>query len=121
MWEAFGRSDFERALSAFHPNVEWDGRNLPDGKLAHGHEAIIDHATRWAELWETWTIKVEEYIDAGDDVVIVFREHAKGESGVEVGETHAEVYTVEEGKIVRRRGYHDVDEALRDVGLQSGK
>jgi hypothetical protein len=31
MWEAFLRNDFEAALSAFEPDVEWDGTNLPPG------------------------------------------------------------------------------------------
>jgi hypothetical protein len=40
MWEAFLRQDFEDALSAFATDVEWDGTNLPDGWVSHGHEAI---------------------------------------------------------------------------------
>ena len=35
MWEAFLRNDFEAALSAFEPDVEWDGTNLPDGDRVH--------------------------------------------------------------------------------------
>jgi hypothetical protein len=32
-------------------------------------------------------------------------------------ERHAEVYTVKGGKILRRRGFSDVNEALEAVGL----
>jgi ketosteroid isomerase-like protein len=35
MLEAFIRRDSALALAAFDPNVEWDGTNLPDGKVAH--------------------------------------------------------------------------------------
>ena len=54
MWEAFLRDDADSALAAFDPHVEWDGRNLPDGKVSRGIDAVVDHAARWAEMWETW-------------------------------------------------------------------
>jgi len=54
MWEAFLRNDFEAALSAFEPEVEWDGTNLPDGRVSHGLDAVVDHLIRWAAVWETW-------------------------------------------------------------------
>ena len=60
MWEAFLRDDFETALAAFDPDVEWDGTNLPDGKISQGLDAVVDHTTRWAEMWETWEVELEE-------------------------------------------------------------
>jgi hypothetical protein len=60
MWEAFLRNDFEAALSAFEPNVEWDGTNLPDGNVSRGLDAVVEHLTKWAETWETWEIELEQ-------------------------------------------------------------
>ena len=117
MWSAFLRQDFEEALSAFDPDVEWDGTNLPDGRVSHGHEAIRDHTARWASTWERWTIELGELIDAGDEVVLFIREHGLSTSGIEMDECHAEVYTVKDGKILRRRGFSDGRDALEAVGL----
>jgi hypothetical protein len=64
MWEAFLRNDFEAALSAFEPDVEWDGTNLPDGKISHGLDAIVEHLTKWAQPWDTWEVELEQVIDA---------------------------------------------------------
>ena len=116
MWEAFLRQDFEEALSAFHPDVEWDGTNLPDGRVSRGHEAVRDHTARWASMWDSWTVELGQFIEAGDEVVLYIREKGLSKSGIQMDERHAEVYTVKDGKILRRRGFSDVNEALEAVG-----
>jgi Ketosteroid isomerase-related protein len=118
MWDGFLRNDFEEALAAFDPDVEWDGTNLPDGKISHGLEAVVDHITRWAEMWESWEVELEDVIDAGDDRVIVFfRERGHSRAGVDIDERHSELYVVKAGKIVYRKGFSDADEALVEAGL----
>jgi len=117
MWEAFLRRDFEEAVAAFDPDVEWDGTNLPDGRVSRGHEAIRDHTARWASTWDRWTVELGEFIGAGDEVVLFIREKGLSKNGIEMDERHAEVYTVKDGKIVRRRGFSDGKEALEAVGL----
>lgn len=118
MWEAFLRNDFETALAAFDPDVEWDGTNLPDGKISRGLEAIVDHLTRWAEMWETWEVEVDDVIDAGEGRVIAFtRERGRSKAGLDVNERHSELYTIRDGKIVYRKGFSDAEEALVEAGL----
>jgi uncharacterized protein len=113
MWEAFLRNDFEAALAAFDPEVEWDGTNLPDGKVSRGLDAVMEHTISWAELWETWEVELEDVIDAGDDRVIVFiHEQGRSKAGLEVNERHSELYLVKDGKIVSRKGFSDADQAL---------
>jgi ketosteroid isomerase-like protein len=77
MTEAFLRGDVEQALVAYDPDVEWDGRNLPDGKVARGLGAVVEHVARWAEQWEDWQYQPLDYIDAGDDVVLITRERGR--------------------------------------------
>lgn len=119
MWMAFLRNDFEVALGVFDPEVEWDGTNLPDGKISRGLDAVLDHVTSWAEMWETWNVDLEDVIDAGDHQVIAFiRETCVSKAGLEVNERHSELYRLEHGKIIYRKGFSDADEALRAVGLR---
>jgi hypothetical protein len=33
MWEAFLGEDPLSGLELFHPEIEWDGTNLPDGRV----------------------------------------------------------------------------------------
>ena len=118
MWDAFLAADFQTALSFYAPDVEWDGTNLPDGELARGHQAVVDHAVRWTEMWDDWKIEPERFIDAGgDQVVIVFREVGRSASGLQMDELHAELYTVRGGKVVYRKGFSDPAEALEAAGL----
>ena len=117
--DAFLRADVETALSFYDPDVEWDGTNLPDGQIARGHEAIMEHLTRWAAQWDEWTVEVERIVGAGGDRVVVFlRERGRSASGLNMDEIHAEVYDLRGGKIVRRRGFSDPNEALEAVGLR---
>jgi len=118
MWDAFLRGDAEGTLAAFHPDVVWDGRNLPDGRVARGVGEVIDHVSRWAAMWEEWTVDLERVVDAGgDQVLLIMRERGRGRSGMAMDEHHAEIYTVRDGKIVCRIGYSDTAEALEAVGL----
>lgn len=42
MWEAFLRNDLEASLSAFDPDVEWDGTNLPEtGRSRAGSMGLL--------------------------------------------------------------------------------
>jgi ketosteroid isomerase-like protein len=118
MWEAFIRKDQAAALAAFDPDVEWDGRNFPDGKLSRGRQAIIEHVAAWRDTWETWEVELDEVIDAGEDRVIAFiLEHGRSRAGIDVNERHSELYVVSDGKIAYRKAFSNADEALVEVGL----
>jgi ketosteroid isomerase-like protein len=118
MWEAFRRGDFEAALAAFDADVEWDGTNLPDGKISRGIDAVVDHASRWAEMWEGWEVELEDVIDAGDDRVIAFlRERGRSKAGLHMNERHSELYVVRSAKIAYRKGFSDPDQALVEACL----
>ncbi len=119
MWDAFLCNDPETALAAYDPDVEWDGTNLPDGKISQGIEAVTDHIARWAEMWESWEVELEDVIDAGEDRVIVFfRERGRSKAGLNVDERHSELYVVRGGKVVYRKGFSDADQALVEAGLR---
>lgn len=116
LYDALTRGDDRAALDAFHPDVEWDGRNIPDGTLARGRQAVADHAAHWALIWQDWTVAVEELTQVTDDTVIAYtRERGRSEAGVVMDERHAEVYVVRGDKIVRRVGFSDPADALPAV------
>jgi ketosteroid isomerase-like protein len=118
MLDAWREADVATALAFYDPDVEWDGTNLPDGQVGRGHEAVLDHVRRWADQWDEWTVEVERAIDAGSDHVVVFiRERGQSKSGLTMDEIHSELYTLRDGRIVRRKGFSDANEALRVLGL----
>ena len=116
MWAAHARGDGRASLEAFHPDVEWDGRNIPDGVLGRGRQAVLDHARHWASIWDDWTVEVEELVQVTPDTVIAYtRERGRSEGGVLMDERHAEGYVVRDGMIIRRVGFSDPAEALPAV------
>ena len=118
MWGAFLAGDFDTALSCLASDIEWDGTNLPDGRVGKGHQAVLDHAARWADAWGDWTVDVEQIRALeGEKVFVLIRERGRSSSGLRMDERHAELYTVRDGKVVHRVGFSDPSEALEAAGL----
>ena len=118
MWGAFLAGDFDTALSCLASDIEWDGTNLPDGRVGKGHQAVLDHAAGWADAWDDWTVDVEQIRALeGEKVFVLIRERGRSSSGLKMDERHAELYTVRDGKVVHRVGFSDPGEALEAAGL----
>ena len=117
-FEAFIRGDFESAMAAFDPAVEFDLTHVaPDGDVYHGHEGVWQAMRRWLLAWEDYRMEVDDYLDAGDSVVIRFRESGRGRgTGVPVEQNVTGVWELRTGKVVRVTPYLDRREALAAAG-----
>jgi ketosteroid isomerase-like protein len=119
--EAFVAGDAETAMAALDPQIEWHATvgGVDEGRIARGHEEVVQAFIDYFEVWERLEMRTEEFIDAGgDDVVVFWHEVAKGrESGVVVETDTGTVQTVRGGKIIRVRSYMDRAEALEAAGL----
>ncbi|MDQ3729419.1 MAG: nuclear transport factor 2 family protein [Actinomycetota bacterium] len=72
----------------------------------------------WLAMWETYSVEAERFIDAGDAVVVVTRERGRSRSaGVEVEQSAAAVWRIQDGRITSMRNYYDQSEALQAAGL----
>ena len=104
IFEAFLRGDEHTALDAFDPNVEYDARTRPDGRVFHGREGVREAVRVWVGTWEDYQVEIQEYIDAGDDVILVMHESGRGKgSGLEIDQLFRSAWTVRDGKVVRVR------------------
>jgi ketosteroid isomerase-like protein len=103
------------------PNVELHGTvgGLEEGKILRGVSQIRQaFETEEQEAWAEHRIEPQEFIDAGDRVVILHREYQRGKgSGVELVVDTASIHDVRDGRIVRMQGYMKPAEALDAVGL----
>jgi uncharacterized protein len=109
----------EMDLEPLDPNVEWhDPPDFPDKQVHYGREGAVAAISRWLSAWEEWTFEIEDYIDAGDYVVVLTRQRGRGkETGAEVEQPMALVYKFREGKAVRVQAFFDTGQALEAVGL----
>jgi uncharacterized protein len=118
-YEAFVRGDFDAALELMDPEIEaHDPPEMPDAAIHRGREAVRRDWEQTFELFEDFTIELERWFDAGDEVVVFVRYRGRGrESGAEVEALLAHVWTVRDGKAIRLRQYLDGANALRAAGL----
>ncbi|HEY6671118.1 MAG TPA: nuclear transport factor 2 family protein, partial [Solirubrobacterales bacterium] len=81
--------------------------------------AIRDNFERWASAWEDLQVTAEEFLDAGDCVLVTEHHRGRGRgSGIEVDTRFYYVYTVCDGKVVRADEYAERAEALEAAGLR---
>jgi len=100
--------------SAFAPSF---ARSMPSASVSHGHEGVERFFRDWLGTWTDYEIGTREFVDAGDSVVIVFRQHGTGrESGVEIERDFFGVYDLRASKVVRFRMFESRDEALQAAG-----
>ena len=104
------------------PEFVWDMSTTGGwlGKQTYrGRDGFAEFMRDWLEAWDEWELEVEEWIDAGKDVVQVTRQRGKTRGGgPSVEMLCAMVWTLRKGEPVRMRMYSSKDEALEAVGLQ---
>jgi ketosteroid isomerase-like protein len=116
--EAFNRGDYEGALDALDPAIEYDLRHFPDGRVYRGHDGVREAFRTWLGTWDDYRQEQEEFIDAGNEVVVCVREHGRGKgSGLELARATFGVWTLSDGRAMRIRFYGTKVEALAAVGL----
>ncbi len=114
-YEIYGVGDRAEAEAIFDPNVVMNPTN--EGPF-HGLDAMRADFELWASAFEELEVSAEEFIDAGDRVLVTAYHRGRGRtSRVEVDGRFYEVYTLRDGKVVRVDEYVERAEALEAVGL----
>ena len=124
IYEAVERGDVETVLGLYDPEIEWVFARSPFGGLLksdvyRGHEGLKQmFRERYDDAWREVEDDLEEVIDAGDRVVSVVSSYGRGRaSGAEVRMTHAGVWTIRDGKVVRVE-WMSREDALEAAGLR---
>jgi ketosteroid isomerase-like protein len=90
----------------------------PDPGTWHGLQGFLDMSAEWADTFDEFRLKAEEFVDAGDQVVVRVVVKGRGTgSGVPVTGTGWVVYGVRSGKIAAIDIYVARDQALAAAGL----
>jgi ketosteroid isomerase-like protein len=71
-----------------------------------------------AENWEALRIEANEFIEAGDHVVVPWTLHVAGREGIEVQARTTWVFTIRNGTIARITMYQQRAEALEAAGAR---
>jgi ketosteroid isomerase-like protein len=116
-FEAYGQGNAATALEAIDEQVVYD-LSESEGNVYHGHGGLEVSLSRWRGTWESYRVEVEELIDAGENVLIVYWEHGRGKgSQVPVRQHAYDVWTLRDGKVVRIKHFLDREKAMLAAGL----
>jgi uncharacterized protein len=119
-YEAFSRAGLDGLLEHFHPDAEYDITAAigPYAGMYYGRAAIRTFLADYLESWEYVQMEPEDFIEVGEDhVVVLLRLHMRGKgSGVEVEAHTTNVWTMRDGKAVRIAIHNDKAAALKAAG-----
>jgi uncharacterized protein len=119
-YEAYNRDGPYAIIEFLDPEVEW-GTPEQDPYMTgtyRGHDGVREFLDQFFELFEEARIEPEEFIEAGDRVVVPFQFTARTrETGIELTERWAHVWTIRRGKATRLDQYTDPEAALEAAGL----
>jgi ketosteroid isomerase-like protein len=117
-WERYSGSG-DPPWDLFHESVEVHDHDTPDQGDYRGREGLARWLGDWGAAWAEWSIEADEFIDAGDSVVVLVRMNTEGRgSGIKAERRDALVYELGEGLITRVDYYNDRHEAFKAAGLE---
>ena len=103
----------------FDEDVEVHDHDTPDQGDYRGHAGYARWLEDWGEAWADWSLEAEQYLDAGDWVVVFVVMRTKGRgSGIETARQDAQLYRLRDGICVETDYYNDRELALKAVGLE---
>ena len=122
VWRAYERGDIEEFLALCDPAVVWDQRHYVSGEfdpVYYGRDGIKRFLEEWYEFFESYYAHGEEFIDAGEAVLMRVRQGGRGKhSGATVeSPPYWRISRVRNALVVRIEIYREKNEALKAIGL----
>ena len=100
-YEAFRRGDLEGVGKYFADDVEWEAPDtLPTGGVFRGRDAVLGNFADISNHFSKFSVDPDEYIDAGDHVVVRGVQSVTGPGG-STESRYLHLFTLRNGKVVR--------------------
>jgi ketosteroid isomerase-like protein len=119
-FEDYRTGGLEALLRYADPEVEFhEDARFPEAGVYRGADAFRTYVEGFQESFEEFHFEVEDWIDAGDGRVVglTIAGGVGKDSGADVRQRSAWIFTVRDGKVVRMDAYLDRAEALRAAGV----
>lgn len=112
-YDAFSRGDMETLSGMLAEDGTWlTSDELPLGGETHGRDAILENFAQIPNYWSSFSVEPEEFIDAGEWVVIRGTQRAGNDAG-DFESPFAHLMKFADGKIVRGEFYADSAKAAK--------
>ena len=117
-YAALNRNDIPATVKAFDPQIEWtEPAEYPGGGTYHGHAGVKAHLSQARETWAEGSCEPEQFIVAGDKIVVFLYVRVRLKDNTEWIEGRlADVYTFRNGTASQMRAFADRRQALEWAG-----
>ena len=118
--EAYRAGGFAAGRAFLHPDFELvrSGFHFTESGTYRGYEAASESMMDYIGAFDDYRAEPEEFIDAGDHVVVAQTELGRARSSrVELRERWYAVFTLRDGKILRLQWFGERAQALEAAGL----
>jgi ketosteroid isomerase-like protein len=116
--DPYNRRDYDAAVQAFDPEVEWVLPERQSSDSGRGRAAVIRF---WEEIDNTFDdlqLRPQEHVDAGERIATRLRHYGLSKSGAEIDtELYHQVVTFRDGTMVRIEYFASWPEALAAAGV----
>jgi ketosteroid isomerase-like protein len=119
LYEAFNREDWDAVLEPAAPDFVLDmSRSIgPQQRGMYKRDQLRSFLEGLGGTFEAFRIDADEFIEAGEQVVVPQTAQARGRDGIEAKARTALVYTFRDGAVTRLVMYQGRREALEAAGL----
>jgi ketosteroid isomerase-like protein len=118
-YDAYNRGDLDAALKDAAPECELDWtRAVGPQRGVYRLDQMRAFFVDFLEAFESTRVEPEEFIEAGDEVVVPQTGYIRGRDGIEVTARVALVWTIRDGAIVRICLHQEKRDALEAAELE---
>ncbi len=117
-WE---QGNFRPVTDVYGADLEWGWSDefLDLAGVGPGSDSPSDRLLGWLGQWDDWRCEAEEYVPAGEFVVVMCRYTGRGKgSGVDIDTRGAHVWKMRDGRGIRLEVFSDRNKALEAAGLE---
>jgi len=112
-YQAFGQGDLATLQEMFAEDAVWvTSDELPLGGVTEGRDAIMGNFAQIPNYWSSFSVEPEEFIDAGEYVVVRGTQRASNDKG-SFEAPYLHLLKIEDGKTVRGEFFTDSAKAAK--------
>jgi len=113
-YEAFGSGDLAALQEDFAENAVWvTSDELPLGGTVEGRDQIMGNFAQIPNYWNEFSVKAEDYLDAGDTVAVRGTQHAANDKGSMDARFVHVLENDDDGKVTRGEFFTDSAKAAK--------
>jgi ketosteroid isomerase-like protein len=119
VYDEWGKGNFRASEDLLDPHVLFIlSPGFPEAGTYLGTERMAEYTRNFLAAWENITITADEFIEAGDSVVVAVHQRGEGrESGTLTELRYFQVWTFRGREVTRIENVRSRTEALEAVGL----